>query len=129
MAKKATGWKTETLWRVLAYNKDGAWKIGVIIAIQFITNTVNLKLNFLYSQWGVEENLQTDWHLMMSHTFQVIIYVIIQLLANIVEDFLKSSIRRRMMATVKQDLLRSVLNAPVNLFFDLMPTSKINGKL
>lgn len=34
-----------------------------------------------------------------------------------------------MMATVKQDLLKSVLNAPVNLFFDLMPTSKIQGKL
>jgi hypothetical protein len=34
-----------------------------------------------------------------------------------------------MMATVKQDLLKSVLMAPVNLFFDLMPTSKIQGKL
>jgi ABC-type multidrug transport system fused ATPase/permease subunit len=129
MAKKATGWKADTLWRVLSYNKEGAWRIGLIIAIQFCTNGINIKLSYLYSQWGVDAELQTDWHMMMSHTIQVLIYVVVQLLVNIVEDHLKSTIRRRMMATVKQDLLRSVLNAPVNLFFDLMPTSKIQGKL
>jgi hypothetical protein len=49
MAKKATGWKTDTLWKVLAYNSEGAWRIGAIIAIQFFTNGINIKLSYLYS--------------------------------------------------------------------------------
>lgn len=57
MAKKATGWKTETLWRVLSYNKEGAWRLGLIIAIQFATNGINIKLSYLYSNWGVDESL------------------------------------------------------------------------
>ena len=34
-----------------------------------------------------------------------------------------------MVSTIKHDLLQSVMQAPVNTFFDLVPVSKIQGKL
>ena len=47
----------------------------------------------------------------------------------IVEQYTKDEIQRRMIRTIKHDLLDSVMRAPVNTFFDLVPVSKIQGKL
>jgi ABC-type multidrug transport system fused ATPase/permease subunit len=59
----------------------------------------------------------------------VIFYVLLSLFLSIFEEYIKNLLQRSMMATVKQDLLESVMKAPVNTFFDLVPTSKIQGKV
>lgn len=63
------------------------------------------------------------------HTWKVIFYLIFTMFLNYLEHFFKESIHKEMMTTVKEDLLKSVIQAPVNTFYDLVPVSKIQRKL
>ena len=85
MQKKNTGWKGETLWRILQYNKDGVWRLAVIVAIQTVSQFISIHKDYLYSQWGHDETLQTDFYKMSQHAGMVMTYVTITILLGCVE--------------------------------------------
>jgi uncharacterized membrane protein len=86
---------------------------------------VQLQQEYLINQWGLETVLQTDMDQVLQHTRSVVGYVLLLLGMRIVEQYIKDEIQRRMVRTIKYDLLQSVMQAPVNTFFDLVPVSKI----
>jgi uncharacterized membrane protein len=86
---------------------------------------VQLQQEYLINQWGLETVLQTDMDQVLQHTRSVVGYVLLLLGMRIVEQYIKDEIQRRMVRTIKHDLLQSVMQAPVNTFFDLVPVSKI----
>ena len=86
---------------------------------------MQLQQEYLINQWGLETVLQTDMDQVLQHTRSVVGYVLLLLGMRIVEQYIKDEIQRRMVRTIKHDLLQSVMQAPVNTFFDLVPVSKI----
>ena len=86
---------------------------------------MQLQQEYLINQWGLETVLQTDMDQVLQHTRSVVGYVLLLLGMRIVEQYIKDDIQRRMVRTIKHDLLQSVMQAPVNTFFDLVPVSKI----
>lgn len=115
--------------RILSYNKGGSWKFGLIMVLELIKVILEVKTDYLFSMWGMDSKLQTEWEPMFEHASKVISFVVAQLVLNIIDEFFKGQIRMTMSNQLHEDLMESIMNAPVTTFFDMVPTSKIQGKL
>ena len=65
----------------------------------------------------------------IGHTQKVIFFMFLTMFMGLIEHFIKDKMQQDIMRTVKEDLVQSILQAPVSTFFDVVPVSKIQGKI
>ena len=66
--------------------------------------------------------------LMWPHLQKIIFFVLTKTGCGIFEDYVKMYLRRGLVTAIRADLLKSIMSAPINLFFDVVPTSTIHTK-
>jgi hypothetical protein len=66
--KKPKQIEWQTVWRILAYNKDGWWMVAAVLALQLLRQPVELQQEYLINQWGLDSLLQTNFESVVSHT-------------------------------------------------------------
>lgn len=126
--KKPETIQMDTIWRIANYNKNAIWLFAVIVALQFTKNTLQVKQGYLFRVWGKKKELQTDMDKMTGHVQKVVFFVLAKTGSGILEDFAKLYLQRGLVTAIRADLLRSIMSAPVNLFFDIVPTATIHTK-
>ena len=69
--------------------------------------------------------MQTDSDKFWAQVFKILVVVFFQAVSQIIKEWLKMILTEKTMMNVHNDVLKSIINAPVNLFFDVTPNGSI----
>lgn len=119
--------ETKTITRLMDYY--GHWAPFVLlIGIEIFLTYFFASSNYLIGQWAEDKSKQNDPTKFWGHVYKIVTVVFFQAVSQIVKEFIMNRLINRTLEQVHNDVLKSILNAPVNLFFDVTPNGMIMSR-
>jgi ATP-binding cassette subfamily C (CFTR/MRP) protein 1 len=116
-----------TYYEFLSYIKSGIPMMILFLLISTVAGTGMIKVNYMFLSWV--KNFTKDGGTDYDTLYSIIYLVMIKLLIETISSIIEIAQNHILYNGLFKNMLKSLLNAPVNLFYDITPMGIINSRM
>lgn len=104
----------------------GGWKVGVILLLNFFLFTaMRILSDYQVGNWATAPDQYTNFSFYCGMSF---LYAILQSVSVLIRVYILQYFSWYASRNLHRDMMSKVLNAPINLYFDVTPIGRILNK-